>query len=890
MEKLFKKPALIAGIIIAITVFLGFQLPRVRLDNNNIRFLPDRNKAKIISDYIDNTFGGQLIILVGLERPYRTIFDKNFLAKIREYSQSVEAVPFVKSVNSIMSTQYITGDAQSVIVSDLVPENFGGTHEEIDELKRRIASWDLFRDSLVSADLSSTQILITLDVMTADSGRPEVAKTIRKIREIAAEIFTGEAEIYFTGQPIMNATINESIIADNLLLIPLVVIVVLGMLYFSFRRSARRMRMVFVALPLLTVLIAVVWTIGLASLAGLRLSIITTILPVILVAVGHAYGVHIVTHYAKDTGGRILSIEEHRQIVFELMRKMIKPVSLAAVTTITGFISFCFTPIIPMREFGVCASAGVVSVYIMAILFIPSVLLLRYSRIYPSLSAEEHSENAHNDRFTNIVADIFLSIAQKKILVLVMALIIIIVSLYGISRISVDNSVVEFFRNETDISRSDRFIREQFAGSKELNLVIRCGTTEELLHPDVLCAIDRLSAYLTDWVPDVGKTAGFTDIIKRINQVFNVDQNPEGLRSAVSDNTDSIVFGDTGDFGFGGFGFAETASYARAADPAADPAEITEPENRFSLNQYKTSDILEILDSAGGISGKSSGSDIVRELKRHTNYDGMAYYEIPEYPARYAKKTPEDLQRLIANYLVLLAGDEDSGYSNDPLEPTAIRMLIQLRATGNNDIQAVIDEINNFIDANFPENTSVLIGGSATQEMAVTGLIINSQIISIFISVLTIFLIMAFAHKSIIAGIIGAFPLILAVLCNFIIMGFFGIKLNLGTVLIASLTVCIGIDDAIHFIEFFKREYREGEENSLRRTFNACGRAICVTAISVGAGFGVLALSRFKIISEFGMIVAFSMVLTTLVSLTVIPALLMLIRPKFVYGSKRSIT
>ena len=69
MEKLFKQPAIIVGIIAVITVFLGIQLPRVELDNNNLRFIPDNHQAKIISEYIDETFGGQVIILVGLERP-----------------------------------------------------------------------------------------------------------------------------------------------------------------------------------------------------------------------------------------------------------------------------------------------------------------------------------------------------------------------------------------------------------------------------------------------------------------------------------------------------------------------------------------------------------------------------------------------------------------------------------------------------------------------------------------------------------------------------------------------------------------------------------------------------------------------------------------------------
>jgi len=868
MEKLFKYPALIVGIITIITVFLGLQLPHAELDNNNIRFLPDKNPAKIISEYVDKTFGGQVLILVGLERPYRTVFEKNFLERIRDFSQKVENIEYIKSVNSIMSTQYITGDSESIIVSDLVPENFSGTDEEITELMRRIASWDLFRGSLVSDDLSATQILITLDALTEDFTRPEVTVSVEKIREIAGEIFTGEAEVYFTGQPIINTIINKSMISDNILLIPLVVIVLLAMLFFSFRRFT------FVILPFLTVIIAVVWAIGVAALFGIKLSVITTILPVILVAVGSAYGIHIVTHYMEDTRNRQLTVEEHRTLVLDLVRKLIKPVFLAALTTMAGFISFCFTPIVPMREFGYCASFGVIAAFAVAVLFIPSMFLLRGPRVLIEDKKEQNSS------FSNSIAGIFTGIAEKKKLVLVFATLAMLVSLYGLSKVIIDNAVVEFFKNETDISRSDRFIREYFGGSKDINLVITADTTEELLHPNVLQAIDNLSAYLTQHVPDVGKVVGFTDIIKRINQVFNVGESPDGLKKTVSHNMgDSFGFDDhlgLDNFGLGYFDSNDTQY-----------TETPKQENNFDISQYNTADILRFLDNAAGKSPRLSGSDLVKELKRLTNYDGMAYYEVPSNPKRYGKETMEDLQRLIANYLVLLAGDEDSGYSNDPLEPTAIRTMIQMRTTGNRDSKAVIDIINEFIALNFPKNIKVIIGGGVTYEMAITDLIFNSQLISIFVSVFIVFLIMALSNKSLIAGVIGSAPLALAILCNFAVMGFVGIKLTLATALISSLAVGIGIDYTIHFIEFFKHEYQSGASDFLRRTFIGCGKAIIINALAVGAGFGVLTLSQFRIIAELGSLIALSMLITAFVSLTVIPALLMVIKPKFIYNNDK---
>jgi len=874
MEKLFKHPALAVGIIALITVFLGLQLPRAELDNNNIRFLPDKNQAKAVSEYIDETFGGQVMILVGLKRPYRTVFEKSFLERIRKFAQAVENTEYIKSVNSIMSTQYITGDNDSIAVSDLVPQDFSGADDEITELMRRIASWDLFRGSLVSDDLSATQILITLDALTADFTRPEVTRSIEKIRKIADELFAGEAEVYITGQPIINAVINESIITDNLLLIPLVVIVVLAMLFFSFRRFT------FVVLPFLTVIIAVVWTVGMAALFGIKLSIITTILPVILVAVGSAYGIHIVTHYMEDTKNKPLTAAEHRELVLALVKKLIKPVFLAALTTMAGFISFCFTPIVPMREFGFCAGFGVLAAFVVAVIFIPSMFLLRpitfqNGRTSAALVLKESS-------FSNTIAEIFTGIARKKALVLVLAALAVLISLYGLSKVIVDNAVVEFFQNETDISRSDRFIREYFGGSKDLNLVVTADTTEELLHPDVLQAVDDLSTYLTEYVPAVGKVVGFTDIIKRINQVFNAGESPNGLRKTVPHNAaDSFGFDDADNFGFDSFGFSGFDF---------DNSQYTDTpvhENNFNITQYGTADILRFLDNAAGKSSHLSGSDLVRELKRLTNYEGMAYYEIPANPRRYGKETHEELQRLIANYLVLLAGDDDSGYSNDPLEPTAILTMIQLRTTGSRDSQAVIDIIKEYIAVNFPKNVQVIIGGGITYEMAVTDLIFNSQLISIFISVIIVFLIIAVSNKSLTAGIIGAVPLTLAILCNFAVMGFLGIKLNLGTALISSLSVGIGIDYTIHFIEFFKHEYQSGKPDFLHLTFVGCGKAIMINALSVGAGFGVLAFSQFKIIAELGLLIALSMLITAFVSLTVIPALLMVIKPRFIYKKNK---
>jgi predicted RND superfamily exporter protein len=890
MEKFFRRPALVVGVIALIAVFFAFQLTGAELDNNNFRYIPDDNPAHIVSEYLDDTFGGQVSVLVGLERKFGTIFEADFLARVRDFGARVEGFDYIKDVTSLMSTQYITGNADSIIADDLVDARFSGSSGEIAELKRRIASWDLLRGSLVSESGTATQVLITFNVDSDDAGKPEVVAVVAQIRNTAKEMFAGLAEVYVTGQPVISAAINESIIADMFFLIPLVVAVLLAVLFFSFRRWSS------VFLVLLTVLVAAVWSIGAMPLFGIKLTIISMLLPVILMAVGSAYGIHVVTHYMEDTRNRILSVEEHRALVFGLMGKMIKPVFLAALTTFAGFVSFCFTAIIPIREFGMFASWGVLASFVVAVTLIPSLILIKgppkevsvkniknIKNIKPMERNNKTGVKSKRD-FNSTLAGGLLAVAGRKKTILALTALVAVLAVFGLTRLIVDNVMIEFFRGETDMSRSDGFMREYFGGSKELSMVVEADSAEILLSPEVLTAIDGFSVWISANVNGVGKVAGFTDVIKRINQVFNVDESPEGLRAVNSATMPQreVTQTEEGDFSFGGFDDFDDFGFGDFGDEdfAPPPPGTNTVDAAWSIDEYTAGDIIALLDTAASQAG--NGAELARELKRLTNYEGFSYYEIPADPARYGKTSDEELQRLVSNYLVLVAGGDFSDYANDPMEPTAIRTMLQLRTIGDRDTKAVMATINSYIEAKFPKTVRVTVGGGAGVESAITALIVNSQIISIAISILVVLIILTFSYQSFAAGVIGAIPLVLAIICNFAVMGFLGIKLNIGTALIASISVGIGIDYTIHFIDTFKREYAQGGEY-LRRTFIGSGKAILINAVSVGAGFGVLAFSRFKMLAEFGALITLSMCISALVSLTVIPALLTTVKPKFIY-------
>ena len=152
------------------------------------------------------------------------------------------------------------------------------------------------------------------------------------------------------------------------------------------------------------------------------------------------------------------------------------------------------------------------------------------------------------------------------------------------------------------------------------------------------------------------------------------------------------------------------------------------------------------------------------------------------------------------------------------------------------------------------------------------------------------FLIISISNRSLAAGCIGIVPLGITIMINFAVMGFLGIKFNIGTSMVASLSVGIGIDYTIHYMEAFKREYRRAREQGeaegvyLQRTFTTSGKAIIINAVSVGLGFAVLLFSRFIMLEHLGLLIALTMGTSAFVSLTVIPVLLTLLDPKFVRG------
>ena len=884
VKKLYKHPLIILGIILGVTLFFALQLPRVRFDNNNFRFIPESDPARIADAEMAKIFGDSVPLLIGIQRRYSTIIDCKFLEKMQELDKQLLALPLVKNVVSLTTTTHIEAVGDSIVSGKLVPEHLTGSPEELNTITERLRSLDTYNRSLISDDLKATQTIIFLNIKQEQSGSPETVAVCRKVMSIAEEWDFPDSVTYVTGAPVFSEIVNEATSHDLMFLVPIVVIVVAGVLFFSFRRFSG------VLLPLLTVIISCIWAIGAMALLQIPLTILSTVLPVILIAVGSAYGIHVINHYFDEvTQSKEISRETHSTQIVEAMARVIPPVFLASLTTFAVFVSFCFTSVVPIFEFGIFSSFGVLSAFIVAVTLIPAILILRGPR-NPTIGGRFGVQPSHTGIIDRIIADTLIIVHAHKRSVLLVSLGCIIFAGLGISKLVIDNVLMEYFEPDVQVVRSDTFIRENFGGSKLLNLVIKGEKQGDVIRPDVLQAIDSLAEYAEENIPEVGKVTSLANVIKRFNQVYNADAPATGLTPTGTNSAgkEEDSFGDFGDFGDAdaswGFDDADSWSDSEPSVSASGETEHTATETKKEP-VYTVSELIEKLAAAQAARrGRYvSATELVDALKKDINYKGASYYEIPTDPQKYGKETQEELTALIQNYLLLMGGNVQD-FIDDIHTPATLKVNIQLRTVGQQDSEQALQAIMAYVKDNFPKDISVEANGSMFIEQSLNTLVVQSQLISVAVSFGIVFLILAVYYRSIIAGIIGIIPLMISVALNFGFMGIVGIKLNIGTAMVASFAIGIGIDYTIHYLAAYHHEYtkRRDDRNFLIHTFYGSGKAILFNAVSVGAGFAVLMLSKFNMLSELGLLIALVMGTSSFASLTVLPTILSIVKPRFI--------
>ncbi len=496
---------------IVITCFFAYQLPKVKTNNELDKFLPENNQMIIINDYLKENYGSGNAMFLAIEAREGTIYKKSILKKIAQLTEDLEMLDNVEEVTSLSNVDNIVGVEDGMEVDPIFDP-----YEDIDEdvlsnVKTALNSWDFYKGNIINEKSNATAIIIEFPKL-ADIETKAVLHT--DITKLMNRSHFPEANLYLAGRPSLEVEMGNYMYEDLKATIPFVIIVLIIVLFLSFRSFSG------VFFPMLCVIIATVNSMGLMGYLGIEISLMGTIIPVTLTAVGSAYSIHVVRYYfiAIKTG------ISKKEAVEETFKNVGLSVILAGVTTMCGFGSLSTSSVTPIKEFGIFVAVGTGVALLVSLTFIPPLILFFVKSGRP----EKINPDKVKDRLSFIERLIYQTtriVMRNYRAVIVFGVILVILSIISSTRLVSYNNMIEDFPKDSKIRIANNWINNNFTGTTDISILLT-GKNDSIKEPEVLRQIENLQNFVEEKYPFVTKSVSIADFIKRMNVAMNAN-NPE---------------------------------------------------------------------------------------------------------------------------------------------------------------------------------------------------------------------------------------------------------------------------------------------------------------------------------------------------------------------------
>ncbi|MCZ6782990.1 MAG: efflux RND transporter permease subunit [Proteobacteria bacterium] len=472
----------------------------LQLDTSIDTLLPAGDEDAEFYKYVRRVFGSDETLMIGFVTP-DDVFTPENLRRLERITDRVQYVEGVHHVVSLANALNIRSDGNDLVVEpflETIPED----PEALEALRQEALDNPLLASGLLSADGRSAAIIVyMLDILESDFIEKNIDGQIRAIAEEEA----GDARILLTGSLHVKAETGRILIKDLSRTIPLFLLVASAVAFLAFRS----VRAVVVAMTTITV--ALVWTLGVIATLGVKLNLVTIVVPILSLVIGFAYAIHIVAAYYEAVRSR--SSGDRKAVMLEAMRQVSLPTLLTGATTAAGFLSLATSPLGAIKEFGVFATLGVLSTMVAVLTLAPSML-----QILPLPKSERRrSGGGRVDRLLIAVADFDM---RNRIAILATGGLIAVLALLATTRINVSTDFITTFPKQSQVRANFEEINEIFGGSGTVNVILSSSSQNAFKEPVNLRHMRDFQRWLESQ-PEIGATTSLVDYVMLINRGFN---------------------------------------------------------------------------------------------------------------------------------------------------------------------------------------------------------------------------------------------------------------------------------------------------------------------------------------------------------------------------------
>ena len=318
---------------------------------------------------------------------------------------------------------------------------------------------------------------------------------------------------YMAGRPVIEVTSGQNALADLSIMIPLLIVTIVAVLFLLFRNLRGTM------LPLAVVAVAVLWTVGAMAAFDVPMYTISTMLPVILVAVGIADALHILSHYQD------IVIEdpqrESADIVAQVMDELHMPLLITTMTTAVGFMSLWWAEMPPFKTFGVFTALGIIFCWLVSVTLVPAALTLMRPHVSGYL-ARRRSMRVHQEAgaLPRVLVGLGERLMANRALVAVALLALLVAVGFGSRNLYVNSSWIADFKDDSEVVISNNVLNQQFDGTIFLNVVVDALHADALKSPELLQRIEQLVKHV-EAMPYVGGSVSLLDFIRSTNKTLH---------------------------------------------------------------------------------------------------------------------------------------------------------------------------------------------------------------------------------------------------------------------------------------------------------------------------------------------------------------------------------
>ena len=853
---------LVITLTVLFTLVTGAFFPFVTMDTDPENMLEQDETARVFHNETKKRFDLSDVVVLGVINRHDPdgVFNPDTLGRVYQLTEFAKTLRWQEEKRPGRYSGVIEVDMIAPSLVDHMSRRGPGTisfewlmpqppqtRTEALEIRDRALSNQLLKGQMVSDDGKAICIYLPLtDKLLSYRVYTELRK---KIEEIG-----GGEEYHITGLPVAEGAIGVEMFTQMGTASPLAMLVIFSLLLLFFRKLA------LIVLPMIIATVSIVSSMGLMIACGFPVHILSSMLPMFLMSIAMVDSVHVLSEffdvYTKEKG--------RAQTIREVMNTLFAPMLYTSLTTAAGFLSLTLAPIPPARVFGIFLSIGVMIAWVVTILFVPAYIMMIPERKLEGfgLSVQEMKKRNILTRILSAIGGVTYTHAKALLVLLV---ILVGISIWGITQIQVNDNYAKRFAHNHPIRQADTALNSHFGGMYTAYLVLE-GHEQG---PASAQEIQKIAENLVVFADEIGtEYPGAIPLSRKLKR--KLLHNASGTGSVVG-ILDAMI------------------RHIEEALPAAPDHEyyaLLELQSFFGVEKekmkiFKRPEVLKYMAGLqahlekNGLIGKSTSvADVVRKVNQEMTDSRPESFRIPDklqtvsecYMQYQQSHRPNELWHLVT---------PDYAQAN---------IQMQFPSGDSMNTKATVHTVDEYFKTHTPPvELTYRWAGLHYINLVLEGKLVWGFLKSFAGSFLVVFVMMTFLFRSPLWGLLCMVPLSITLLAIYGITGIIGKDYDLPIAVLSALSIGMAVDFAIHFLERSRAAYRRKGcwEEVVPEMFGEPARAISRNVLVIAIGFLPLLVASLIPYKTTGVMLFMILSCSGLITLFVLPAVLTLAEKRF---------